>query len=329
MEKIAFISGSTLIYWRSIILLLAVVTAISIYAAMYLSRGGSLTALSVSVPLAMAASIVLARLIHWYSRTDAYPSFYAAMTDYLSGNYALTGVFIGCLLVACLLRLIRLVPNLLRMLDAMVIGGGAGIAVGRLASLFNSSDRGMEVAESVGFPFAYPVINQVSGAVENRLATFMIQAVITAAIVVLLVGFLLVKAARRKTVRDGDICLMFLLAYGAAQIVCDSTRYDSLFLRSNGFISIVQILCLVAVFVPLVVFSVRMVLTRGFKFWFLPIWLAVAGSLGGAAYMEYYVQRHGGEAAFAYGVMSACMGCAVVLVLVIRALGSSTVKVKE
>lgn len=329
MEKIAFISGGTLIYWRSVMLLLAVVTAVSIYAAVYLARKGSLTALSGSIPLTMAASLVLGRLIHWYSRADAYPSFASAMTDYTSGNYALLGAFLGCLLVACLLRLLRVSPNLPRMLDAMAIGGGAGIVVGRLASLFNSSDRGMEVAESVGFPFAYPVINQVSGIAENRLATFMIQSMATAVIVVLLVGFLLVKAVRKKKVRDGDICLMFLLAYGAVQIVCDSTRYDSLFLRSNGFISIVQIMCLAAVLVPLVVFSVRIVLARGFRFWFLPVWLATAGLLGGAAYMEYYVQRHGGEAAFAYSMMSACMGCAVLLGLIMRSLGEKKAKERE
>ena len=76
--------------------------------------------------------------------------------------------------------------NLPQMLDCMAVGGGMGIAVGRLASLFNASDRGMVLPDSVGLPFAFPVTNAVSGAVENRLATFMLQSIFAAAIVILL-----------------------------------------------------------------------------------------------------------------------------------------------
>jgi len=48
----------------------------------------------------------------------------------------------------------------------------------------------------------------------------------------------------------------------------------------------------------------------------------MAGGLGGAGYMEYYVQRHGNQAAFAYSVMSAALAAVVLLVLITRALGA-------
>lgn len=326
MEKIAFISGGTFIYWTSIMMALAVVTAIAFYAAFYLARGGSAAAMSIAVPIALALSLVLGRLIHWYSRTDAYESIQAALTPFSSGGYALLGAFAGCLITACLLRIVRIVSNLPRMLDAMAFGGGAGIAVGRLTCMFNASDRGSVVAESIGFPFASPVVNVVSGAVENRLATFMIQSMITGGIVLAILVFLMIRGIRKKPVKDGDVCLLFLLAYGASQIVCDSTRYDSLFLRSNGFISIVQICGLVALVVPILVFSVRMVRGRGMKFWYVPLWLVMAGLMGGAGYMEYHVQRHGDEAAFAYTVMSACLLLTVLLGLLIGGLGEKTTK---
>jgi prolipoprotein diacylglyceryltransferase len=323
MEKIAFISGGTFFYWSSIILALAVATAIALYMAFYLVRGGSATGMSVAIPIALVLSIVLGRAVHWYSRTDAYAGFAAAMEPFSPGGYALLGAFGGCLITACLLRLIKLIPNLPAMLDAMAFGGGAGIAVGRLASLFNASDRGMVVADTVGFPFAYPVVNAVSGVAENRLATFMIQSMLTGGIVIALLIFVLVSALRRKKVRDGDVCLLFLLAYGACQIVCDSTRYDSLFLRSNGFISIVQILGLAALLIPVILFSVRMVRNRGMKVWFIPVWLATAGLLGGAAYMEYYVQRHGDMAGFSYSVMAGCLTAVVAHGLLIRKTGET------
>ena len=321
MEKIAFISGGTFIYWSSIILTLAALTAITMFAALYLFKGGSSTSLAVMIPLAMVCSIALSRLIHWYCRSDAYESLGAAMTDYSRGGYALMGVFIACIAVAVFLRLIRVIRNLPATFDCMAVAGGTGIAVGRMASLFNSSDRGLALPDSVGLPFAYPVVNTVSGVAENRLATFMIQAIVTAAIVGLLVLYVLYTKIAKKKLRDGDVGLMFLLAYGASQIVCDSTRYDSLFLRSNGFISVVQILGLVAILIPILVFAVRMVKNNGLKWYHFAIWAAIAGMMGLAGYMEYYVQRHGNEAAFAYSMMTGGLVMIVILTLAMRTMG--------
>ena len=328
MERIAFISGGVFIYWSSIILALAALAAIAIFAAMYIGKSGDVVGASVTIPLAMVASIVLSRLIHWYCRADAYESMRAALTDYTKGGYALMGVFIACLVVAAVLRLFRVVKNLLQMYDSMAIGAGIGIAVGRLASLFNASDRGMTLPESVGFPFAFPVTNTVSGVVENRLATFMIQSGVVAVIVALLLLYMFVCFIIRRRIPDGDICLIFLLAYGASQIICDSTRYDSLFLRSNGFISVVQILGLVALVVPIVVFSVRAVMNMGLKKLHFVLWVLILGMMGLAGYMEYYVQRHGNEAAFAYSLMAGALVGIVLVTLVIRFLGWEIFKKK-
>ena len=221
------------------------------------------------------------------------------------------------------MSLVRLSDNLPQMLDCMSLAGGVGIAVGRLASLFNASDRGQIVAETWGLPFAYPVTNAVSGVAENRLATFMLQSLSTGVIVVLLLLYMFICVLRRKKLRDGDVTLLFLLMYGACQIILDSTRYDSLFMRSNGFVSIVQILGLIAVLTAIVLFSVRMVQGRGFKWYFILFWVALLGLLGGASYMEYYVQRHGDQAAFAYKNMGACLAGVVLITLVIRAIAVS------
>lgn len=321
MEKIAFISGGTFIYWSSIILTLAALAAIALFAAMYIGKGGDVIGLCITVPLAMIGSVALSRLLHWYCRSDAYESLEAAMTDYSRGGYALMGVFIACIAAAALLRLIRMVKNLPMMYDCMAIGGGVGIAVGRLASLFNASDRGMALPDSIGLPFAYPVTNAVSGVVENRLATFMIQAGLTGTVVVLLVIGMLGSRILRKKIPHGDVALIFLLWYGASQVICDSTRYDSLYLRSNGFISVVQILGLVALVFPILVFSVRMVKSMGIKVFHFGLWAAILGMMGLAGYMEYYVQRHGNEAAFAYSLMGAGLAGIVLVTLVIRFLG--------
>jgi len=225
--------------------------------------------------------------------------------------------------------LIRVSQNLPQMLDCMCLGGGLGIAVGRLASLFNASDRGQIVAESWGLPYAYPVTNAVSGAVENRLATFALQSVSTAAIVALILLYMFFCVLRKKKLRDGDVTLLFLLMYGACQIILDSTRYDSLFMRSNGFISIVQILGLAGVLVAIVLFSIRMVKARGFKWFYVIFWVLLLALMGGGGYMEYYVQRHGDQAAFAYRNMGMCLAGIVLITLVIRILAVSAEWKKE
>lgn len=329
MERIAFISGNTFIYWSPIILALAATAAAAIYAGFYLIKSKNFPAMGLSILVSVLLALPLARLVHWYCRASNYSGFIAAMTDYTSGGYALLGVFAACLLAAGLLRLMRISSNLPQMLDCMAIGGGVGIGIGRLASLFNASDWGMILPDSVQFPFAYPITNAVSGAQENRLATFMIQAMLAGAIVCGLLVFIFIQKLRRKKIADGDIFLIFLLVYGASQAICDSTRHDALFFRSNGFVSMVQIMGLLGLLVPIVLFSLRMVKTRGFQLWQLPIWVGILGLLGMAGYMEYYVQRNAHKAVMAYSVMGSCLAVVVILGLVIRALIRAKAPAKE
>lgn len=320
MERIAFISGDHFIYWSAIVLALAATAAAAIYGAFYLHKSRNFLAMGLSVLLSAVLAVPMARLVHWYSQYIQYPSFLEAMTDYTTGGYALLGVFIACLLVSGVLRLVRISSNLPQMLDCMAIGGGVGIAVGRLAASFQSSNRGMILPESVQSLFASSITNPVSGAQENRLATFMMQSTLVAAIVAGLLLFMLVQKLRKKKIADGEIFLIFLLAYGASQALCDSTRYDKMFFRSNGFVGMVQIMGLVGMLIPIVLYSVRMVKSRGFKLWQVVVWTGILGLLGLAGYMEYFVQRNGHKAALAYSVMGACLLGVVILGLVIRGL---------
>ena len=324
MDRIAFIIGETFVFWSPIILSLAALSAACVFLALYLGKGGGVVGGFAAVPLSVVLSMVLGRIIHWYCRTDYYESFTAAVTDYSSGGYALVGVFAGCILTACLLRLIRASKSLPHMLDCMSLAGAVGICAGRMSHMFGVLDHGDVLEGITQLPIAHGVANTVSGELEYRLATFMLQSIAAGVIFVILLAFWITGKRRR-----GDTCLLFLLFYGVSQIVLDSTRYDSLFLRSNGFVSIVQILSAVAVVLAIVVFSVRLVQNMGWRYWFLALWIPILGLLGGAGYMEYYVQRHGNEAAFAYSVMSACLLLVIVFALVIRGLAVHAQKKKQ
>ena len=317
MDKIAFYSGSTAIYWNSVILTLAAATAICFFLAFYLGKSGNGAAGFAVVPVSMVLSLVFARFFHWYCQSDSYSGFSDAMTNYAEGGYALMGVFLGCILAAAITRIVCLHRNLPEMLDAMSMAACAGMAVGRLSALFNASDRGQVLESFRSLPIASPVNNAVSGAVEYRLATFALQSMVALALFIGLAVFYN-KGQKRGKLRDGDTCLLFLLLYGASQVVLDSTRYDSLFFRSNGFVSVVQVLGAVALVLAVILFSRRMVKARGLRAWQIFLWLLIGIAIGGAGYMEYYVQRRGNEALFAYSVMSGCLLFVILLTLLIR-----------
>lgn len=322
MDKIAFYSGSTPIYWNSVLLTLAAATAICFFLAFYLGKSGNAAAGFAVVPVSIVLSLVFARFFHWYCQSDSYLGFSAAMTNYAEGGFALMGVFLGCVLAAVITRILCLHRNLPEMLDAMSLAACAGMTVGRLSALFNASDRGQVLESFRSLPIAYPVNNAVSGAVEYRLASFALQSIVALALFIGLTVFYH-KGQKRGKLRDGDTCLVFLLLYGASQVVLDSTRYDSLFFRSNGFVSVVQVLGAVALVLAVILFSRRMVKARGFRAWQIFLWLLIGIAIAGAGYMEYYVQRRGNEALFAYSVMSGCLLCVIFLTLLIRQLAVS------
>lgn len=324
MEQIAFIYGSVFVYWSHILLAIAAAVSICVYLALYLGNPGTFVPAVVSVPLALAASLLLGRLLHWYCRPDQYASLTAALTDLRSGGYALAGVFAGCGLTACLLRILHLAKDLPHMLDCMAVAGSAGIALGRLSCFFNTADRGMVVTAAWGLPWAFGVTNPVSGVPELRLATFCLQAVAAAVLFLALLVFRFLKRGKK-----GDICLIFLLCYGASQVLLDSTRYDSLYFRSNGFVSIVQVLGACGMGLAAIVFSVRMVRSWGWKKWYLPLWLGLAGLLGTAGYMEYFVQRHSHKAVLGYNSMALALLGSIAVVLVIRMIAVSEERKQE
>lgn len=314
MEKIAFILQDHYIYWSSIFVLLGAGISVFTFLALYVRNREDLVSGFTAVPVAAILGLLLARFVHWYCCADQYSGLIAAMTNLSAGGFALLGAFGGCLAAALLTRAFRFHRSSLRMLDAMAPALCAGISVGRLACFFNSADRGPMLESFRSLPWAWPTVNAVSGETEYRLATFFLQAVIAAVLAMILITFRL--ASRQK--KDGDTTLLFLLCYGASQCLLDSTRYDALYFRSNGFVSVTQVFSAVGMVLAVVIFSVRLVKAKGFRPVYIALWGAMAAALGVAGYMEYYVQRHGNQALLAYSIMGAALAVLVLLTLLHR-----------
>ena len=317
MERIAYIFGEHFVYWSHVTLLLAVLAAMFAFLALHLSSGGKTLGTVLALPLALSLGILLGRLVHWYCVPDSYAGFAAAMTNFGVGNYALVGVFAGVLLTLGMLRLASAIEDLPKALDCAAIAGSLGIALGRLNCLFNPYGRGQILEGIQSLPIVWPVENASTGVVEYRFATFMMQAIVAAVIFVALAVFYYLSL-RNKKLRSGDACLLFCLCYGLSQVLLDSTRYDSLFFRSNGFVSMVQILGAVIAVVAIVIFSVRLVRARGWSYIYLGFWGGILLLLTAAGIMEYFVQRIGNRAVIFHSVMGVCLAGVVVITLVMR-----------
>lgn len=309
MNQIAFILGSTTVYWYSVVLAMAVLSGICFFFAF--SQHEEIPALhaSATVLLGMVLSLLLARFLYWYSRPEIFQSMMQAMGITATGRLTLTGGFLGCGLAVLLVG--KFCGNFAKLLDCMSIAGCGAIALGRLGNFFTASDRGQILTEMINLPWAYPVMNAASGQPEYRLATFLFQAIIAGILFAVLVWLFFHR--EKHGIHHGDLTVLFLLVYCASQVLLDSTRYDSLYFRSNGFVSIVQVLSAVALAFGIVFFSVRAVKARGLKKWMIVFWVAIAAMFGVAGYMEYFVQRHGRLAFFAYATMEHCLVGIVVL----------------
>lgn len=298
MNPVAAILDSIVLYRFSLILALACAAGICFFLACCTHVQIPLQKSSAAAFMAVVVSLPLARLVYWYGRPDSFSSFFQVLTSSATERFALAGVMGGCFLAAVT---IGGQEYRKQFLDSMAIAGSFAMALGRLSSFFTDTDRGQVMTQLTGLPWAYPVAN-ISGQLEYRFATFLFQAAVAAVL-----GIFLAVIFFQKKYRQGDLFLLFTLCYSASQVILDSTRYDSLYLRSNGFISMVQVFSAVALVAVLVILCIRTTKTLGFRGWMVPLWISLIILFGCAGYMEYYVQRHGREAAFSYSIMGSCL----------------------
>lgn len=299
MNQAAFLLENTTIYWYSIILALAVLAGVCFYLACCAYQGIPMALALTTALVGAVVSMLLSRLLYWYCRPSTFDSAAQALTSLRSDAYALAGAFAGCGLTTLVMGR----QQAAELLDSMSVGGCAAIALGRLGNFTTTADRGQILLHLRGLPWASPVMSAASGAVEYRLATFVLQSIVAGVLFLVLAAILVC----RKNRRAGDLTILFVLVYSASQIVLDSTRYDALHLRSNGFINMAQLLAAIALAACFVILAVRAVQSCGMNRSLLAIFLGATALLGGAGYMEYYVQRHARLAVQSYAVMGLCL----------------------
>ena len=316
MSEIAIFSGSTLIYWSSIIIALGVAAGFCLSYGLYTSHKGRGTAMWVFFPVAVLLSVLFCRFIHWYCHAEQYTGFLAAMTDYSNGGYCLPGLLLGVLLAGLIVKALHLCNSSAALFDAVAPGLALSIAFIRLSALFNSSTRSTIIITNPKFqhlPIGVAVPTS-TGLIEYRFATFFIQFILMMILAVILVVFYCRRndIPMKRGLQHGQTCLFFLIIFNATEIVLDSTRYDSSFLRLNGFVSLVQIIGALSLLGILVYYSINSIKSNGFKFYHPLLWIVFLVGVGLTGYFEYLVQRHGSWYIKCYTVMT--IGCTLMAI---------------
>ncbi len=313
MSEIAIFSGSTIIYWSAIIIALGVASGFCLSYALYTAHNGKAAAMWVFFPIAVFLSVLFCRFIHWYCHAEQYAGFFSAITDYSNGGYCLPGMFLGILIAGLIVKALHLCDSSAALFDAIAPGAALSIALIRLSAFFNASTRSTIIITNPKFqhlPLGVAVPTS-TGLIEYRFATFFIQFILMMILAVVLVFFYCRRhdIPMKRGLQNGQTCFVFMIFFSATEVVLDSTRYDSSFLRLNGFVSLVQIIGALTLLGILIYFSINSVKANGFKFYHPILWVVFLVGVGLTGYFEYLVQRHGSWYLKCYTVMS--IGCAL------------------
>lgn len=311
MSQIAFFSENSAVYFQGIFIAAAAVLAIVISLILRSAQRSPAMPVVVTAAVSIPLCLLLSRAVHWYCCYEQYQSFWNAITDIGYGGFSILGVLAGVPAAAVISCRIYRGESLTELLDCIAPAGAAAISVGRLAGLFTSSDRGKMIMETPFFqrlPFAV-LSDTGAGGSEWSFATFIFESLAAAVIfgVTLKIFYSVYGDSPSGREKKGYTTINFVLIFFALQAVLESTRNDALFLRSNGFVSMMQIIGIIAIIAVAAVLSTKSIRRSGFSSRYPVLWLITVALLGGAGGLEYLVQRYGDMYVVCYAAMLMCM----------------------
>ncbi len=175
--------------------------------------------------------ILGARLYYVLFTWDQYRSHLLSILYIWEGGLAIYGGLIaGILTVIVFCRVRRL--NLLSMLDILAPGVVLAQAIGRWGNYFNREAYGLPLSNPAFCFFPLAVLIEESGAPVWHMATFFYESLLD-----FLIFLFLMLSRRRLLQRRGDVFFAYVFLYGAARLLVENFRMDSLYAGSQVRIS--------------------------------------------------------------------------------------------
>ncbi len=219
------------------------------------------------------------------------------------GGYSMFGTLLGAALAACLAARITK-QSALRLLDALAPALLAFIALARLGEGYTE----VGISRPLLNDYLKTTFLAVEGDWDFYLRTYLIESFVAA----VLSAIILLDI--RSTRRAGNTLWLAMLLFGATQVLMESLRFDQ-HLRFS-FVAAQQVLSAVMMFVPLVVFALRVKDRHKLLTWgaigLLPL-LAV-GIIG----LEFVVDRSGLDRLITYALYTVMLAVPVVLGIQLR-----------
>lgn len=294
MNEIAFFMEKTSISYTSIFITLAVIAAVACSCLIAASERKNVLSVFACSVLSAVTGTLLSRVVYWYCMPGQFDGILSALTDFSRGGYSLVGVIIGVVLAVLIVRLVRMTDSVLSLMDTIAPGAALGIGIGRLSGFFSADDKGNVVftePEMQRLPFAYPVTDETTGSVTWRFASFLWESAAAFLIFAVLMVLIFLRISGIKRMRRGSAAMTFLSMFGATQATLESTRYDALHMRSNGFISLMQLVALIMLLIPAVYYGIKLLVhNRNTKVPYV-MWGTLLVAIGGAGFLEYKIQR--------------------------------------
>ena len=266
----AYINGAP-IYWSAVTITLGLLGCLLLTLALYRGRSENSTAVWALFCLGFVLAVFFSRLLHWYFNSETYGSFAVAL-----------------------------------LLDCATPGMILLLAFIRLSALFNSTCRSRILITQKTFQHLPVAVSSTdaSGNETWRLATFFISFILLMILFCFCLGFYFEKGRKKMKepcARYGNVARLFLVYYGAIEIVMDSTRYDSPLMhfrfisylnQYSAFISLAQVFAAATALGVLIYYSAKAIKGGFFRFYHPLLWILFLASLVGIGYLgEYTVQR--------------------------------------
>lgn len=306
MNGVAAYLNSTPVYWSAVTITLGLLCCLMVTLALYRARSDNSAAVWALFCLGFLLAVGLSRLLHWYFNSETYGSFSVAFSNFEVGSFCVPGVLLGIWLAAWVVCKLGLCRDTGMLLDCATPGVLLLLAFIRLSALFNDTCRSRILITQPAFQ-RLPIATATVDATGNetwRLASFFIEFVLLLVLFAFCFAFYLRRGKRRMKEpcsRCGNVARLFLVYYGALEIVMDSTRYDSPLMhfhfisylnQYSAFISLAQVFAAASALGVLIYFVSKSIKANGFKLYHPLLYIGFFASLVGIGYLgEYQVQR--------------------------------------
>lgn len=162
------------------------------------------------------------------------------------------GIIAGLITIAVYSKAKKL--SLLTLCDIIAPGLALAQGIGRWGNYFNMEAFGLAVTDPALQFFPFAVLINEGGTQVWHMATFFYESLAD-----ILIGLFLLAVRHKMMKKTGDTFCWYLLLYGAARLITENFRTDSLY---GGSFRISQILSVLMCIGVLLVFTVRMIRSR-------------------------------------------------------------------